>query len=314
MIIPSIDLKFGKAIQLVSGKGNPQDEREPISLSDELSVLGIGVLVDLDRAFGIGDNIKCIKEIVNRHPEALWRIGGGLRNKEAVQEILNISSNVQVILGTLATSDFLSQFPKEKIVAAVDHDNGKLVTHGWSQQTNISIQEKVDEVSKYVSAIHLTHAPASDTLAGLGNYTEIKSNVPIVLAGGIGTLQDIKQATKDVIVGKAFRGNITLGEAFTCTLEKRTYNELYYPTIIVQHNQVLGLAWSTSETLQETINSRKVVLFSRKRGRWVKGESSGNIPKLLTVKTDCDNDAILISVDMNGKPWCHTGKKSCWKI
>ncbi|KQC29152.1 bifunctional phosphoribosyl-AMP cyclohydrolase/phosphoribosyl-ATP diphosphatase HisIE [Flagellimonas eckloniae] len=75
---------------------------------------------------------------------------------------------------------------------------------------------------------------------------------------------------------------------------------------------VLMLGYMNQEALDATQKTKKVTFFSRSKNRlWTKGEESGNFLHLVTIKNDCDNDALLITVNPEG-PTCHTGTDTCW--
>jgi phosphoribosyl-ATP pyrophosphohydrolase/phosphoribosyl-AMP cyclohydrolase len=75
---------------------------------------------------------------------------------------------------------------------------------------------------------------------------------------------------------------------------------------------VLMLGYMNKEAFQKTKETEQVTFYSRSRKRiWVKGEESGNFLKLVKIKVDCDQDAILITANPQG-PTCHTGTDSCW--
>ncbi len=87
------------------------------------------------------------------------------------------------------------------------------------------------------------------------------------------------------------------------------------PVVIQDNNtlQVLMLGYMNEEAYTKTKAENKVTFFSRNKNRlWTKGEESGNFLKVKEIKTDCDNDTILIKVKPNG-PTCHTGSTSCFK-
>jgi phosphoribosyl-AMP cyclohydrolase / phosphoribosyl-ATP pyrophosphohydrolase len=76
--------------------------------------------------------------------------------------------------------------------------------------------------------------------------------------------------------------------------------------------RVLMLAWMDAEALVATLETGDVHFHSRSRGRlWRKGETSGNVLRLRALSTDCDNDAILVTVEPAG-PTCHRGTRSCF--
>lgn len=76
--------------------------------------------------------------------------------------------------------------------------------------------------------------------------------------------------------------------------------------------EVLMLAWMNREALDKTIETGEVHFFSRSRGElWRKGETSGNVLRLIELRIDCDGDALLALVDPTG-PACHTGERTCF--
>lgn len=85
-------------------------------------------------------------------------------------------------------------------------------------------------------------------------------------------------------------------------------------TTDVHTNEVLMFAWMNKESLSNTIETGKVTYFSRSRGKlWVKGESSGQVQWVKELRTDCDQDVILIKADIGEKgASCHNGYRSCF--
>jgi phosphoribosyl-AMP cyclohydrolase len=78
--------------------------------------------------------------------------------------------------------------------------------------------------------------------------------------------------------------------------------------------EILMLAFQNQEAYQKTLETREVYFFSRSRQElWKKGETSGNILKVVEILADCDDDSVLIKVqnDSNLKA-CHTGARSCF--
>lgn len=88
------------------------------------------------------------------------------------------------------------------------------------------------------------------------------------------------------------------------------------PAIIVDDSteKVLMLGFMNKEALQKTITTKLVTFFSRSRNAlWIKGETSGNYLNLVSIKTDCDNDSVLIYANPQG-PTCHLGNYSCFNV
>ena len=81
-----------------------------------------------------------------------------------------------------------------------------------------------------------------------------------------------------------------------------------------QHDsgEVLMLAWMNREAVAETLETGRVCYWSRSRGAlWRKGETSGQVQRLVEMRLDCDGDALLLLVDQAGVA-CHTGRRSCF--
>jgi phosphoribosyl-AMP cyclohydrolase len=86
------------------------------------------------------------------------------------------------------------------------------------------------------------------------------------------------------------------------------------PAVAQQHDtgEVLMLAWMNREAVAETLATGRVCYFSRSRGRlWRKGETSGQVQRLVELRIDCDGDALLLLVEQEGVA-CHTGRRSCF--
>jgi len=77
-------------------------------------------------------------------------------------------------------------------------------------------------------------------------------------------------------------------------------------------NAILMQAFANKEAVELTLKTKKATYWSRSRNElWVKGETSGNTQKVISVSTDCDYDSLLYIVEQTG-PACHTGEYSCF--
>ena len=86
------------------------------------------------------------------------------------------------------------------------------------------------------------------------------------------------------------------------------------PVIAQDHasGEVLMLAWMNAEAVARSLESGQMTYWSRSRQSfWVKGETSGNIQKLVELRVDCDRDCLLAVVKQTG-PACHTNRRSCF--
>nr|VFJ42505.1 MAG: phosphoribosyl-AMP cyclohydrolase [Candidatus Kentron sp. DK] len=80
-----------------------------------------------------------------------------------------------------------------------------------------------------------------------------------------------------------------------------------------ESGDVLMLAWMNRESLELTRREGRAIYWSRSRQKlWRKGEESGHVQRVLDIRTDCDNDVILLKVEQVGGITCHTGRRRCF--
>ncbi len=87
------------------------------------------------------------------------------------------------------------------------------------------------------------------------------------------------------------------------------------PVIAQDHktNKVLMVAWMNAQALALTVARKEAVYFSRSRQRlWHKGEESGHTQRVHAIRTDCDGDVVLLSVEQRHGIACHTGREACF--
>lgn len=96
---------------------------------------------------------------------------------------------------------------------------------------------------------------------------------------------------------------------------KIKYNNQGLVPVIIQDvttKNVLMLGYMNAEALEKTKATKKVTFFSRSNQRlWTKGEESGHFLNLVNIKSDCDNDTLLVQANPVG-PTCHKGSETCW--
>ena len=116
MIIPSIDLMNGQAVQLIGGKEKSLDAGDPRPIARRFARAGEVAVIDLDAALGRGDNRDLIKQLLAIAP---CRVGGGIRDIETARQWLDAGA-VKVILGTKAIPEILEKLPRDRVMAALD--------------------------------------------------------------------------------------------------------------------------------------------------------------------------------------------------
>jgi phosphoribosyl-AMP cyclohydrolase len=82
-------------------------------------------------------------------------------------------------------------------------------------------------------------------------------------------------------------------------------------TVDADSGEVLMVAYMNQEALEKTLETGKATYFSRTRGMWVKGETSGHFQRVVELRVDCDQDCFLLRVRVDGA-CCHMGYRSCF--
>jgi phosphoribosylformimino-5-aminoimidazole carboxamide ribotide isomerase len=231
LVIPAIDLQDGKCVRLVKGK----IEEKTIYYDDPLvparDFLNMGAeiihIIDLDGAYGRGNNFESIKRILNNCPVKL-QVGGGIRSVEKAEKLINMGVE-RVICGTAAIKnpDFVPNLGKiigsEHLMIALDHRKGKVLTHGWQKDTELDVFEwaKIME-KKGAGFILFSSAEVDGTLMGpdIENTSKMVEtiSIPVVAAGGMSSMNDIQEIQKTgvygIVIGKAiYEGTIDLKKA-----------------------------------------------------------------------------------------------------
>ena len=230
-IFPAIDIKDKKCVRLIKGDFSQKTEyqKSPVEQATQFIDKGFKNLhiVDLDGALtGETVNLDIIKEIVSKFDFKV-EVGGGVRDFDSIQEYADIGVD-KVILGSAAIKDknFLKKackkFPK-KIALGLDSKDGKLSISGWKENSGISTLDFLNEVNDYgISRLIFTDINRDGTKESPNFEETLKvaeiSNCPVIISGGVSSIDDIKKAktlknVEGVIVGKAiYEGDIRLEE------------------------------------------------------------------------------------------------------
>ena len=230
-IFPAIDIKDKKCVRLVKGDfGNKTEySMSPVEQAGKYKDHGFKNLhiVDLDGAVtGETANLDIIKDIVSKI-DLKVEIGGGIRNFESIKKYTDVGVD-KVILGSAAIKEktFLKEACKKfpnKIALGLDARDGILSVSGWKENSNKLTLDFLNEVNDYgVSRIIYTDINR-DGMKQSPNFEETsrvaeKSNCPVIISGGVSSIDDIKKAKKlknieGIIVGKAiYDGDIQLDE------------------------------------------------------------------------------------------------------
>ena len=317
MIIPSIDIAGGRVVQLVGGRHQALDAGLPLPWLERFRLAGEVAVVDLDAALGRGDNREQIAELC-AHGEC--RVGGGIRSYEQAAWWLDRGA-ARIVIGTAAEPALLRRLPRERVIVALDAMHGEIVVDGWQTATGRDVAEQMRLLAPLVSGFLVTFVEREGRMGGtdLDRAKALRSVTPgveLTIAGGVNSTAEVAALDAlriDAQVGMAiYTDAMDLGDAIAALLTSDRADQLF-PTVVVNESGVaLGLCWSSPESLRRAVRERRGVYHSRRRGVWVKGETSGDTQELLAVRLDCDRDALRFTVRQHGRGFCHTGTATCW--
>lgn len=316
MIVPSIDISSGQAIQLVGGEELAIEAGDPRELMERFSLLGEVAVIDIDAARGEGSNAEIIAELCSM---GAVRVGGGIRDVSTALDWLDRGAN-KVIVGTAARPEVLRELPRDRVIVALDSRDDRLVTHGWRQEGDGDPESAIEELIDYCSGFLITFVEREGRMEGTdlrraGRLVALAQGARVTIAGGITSVEEITALDAmgaDAQVGMAlYTGAITPADAMAAVLQSDRTDGLWPTVVVDEAGKALGLAYSSRRSLIEAIETRTGVYESRQRGVWRKGETSGATQELLSVDVDCDRDTLRFTVrQRNG--FCHTGRRSCW--
>lgn len=231
-LLPAVDVADGKAVRLTQGEaGSETDYGSPIEAAQTWIDAGAEWihLVDLDAAFGRGDNRKLIREVVANSTSVKIELSGGIRDDASLEAALEAGAT-RVNLGTAAlenpewTERVIAKFG-EQIAVGLDVRGTTLAARGWTKEGGDlwEVLARLEDAgcARYV----VTDVTKDGTLRGpnIDLLREVmkRTDKPVVASGGISSLQDIAElralcgdGLEGAILGKSlYAGKFTLEEA-----------------------------------------------------------------------------------------------------
>ena len=231
MLIPSIDLKGGKVVQLVQGEKVAIESDDLDGWIDRFARFPKIQLIDLDAAMGFGTNDALVRKVAARLP---CRVGGGVRSVGRAQDLLEAGAQAVIVgsaffdvrrsaeEGGIIKFDFARALVEaigvDRIIAAVDSKGGKVVIHGWKTTLPITAVNAVKALEPYCGEFLYTHVDREGLMQGtdldaIRTVAKATSN-RVTAAGGITTREEIDALDAmnvDAVVGMAlYTGTLAL--------------------------------------------------------------------------------------------------------
>ena len=234
LVIPAIDLKGGHCVRLRQGKMEEETDYSPEPGEVAARWKGAGAewihVVDLDGAVaGSPVNVEAVKEI-RATVDIPLQLGGGIRDLGSIKEWLAVGIE-RVILGTAAAE--APSVIKEacqrylgRIAVGIDAREGEVMVRGWLARTSRRAVDLAKEMEGYGVSVIIFTDISRDGVGGGINLVQAQEvaeaiNTPLIVSGGVGTIEDIKAVKKlvpagvgGVITGRAlYEGTVDLAEA-----------------------------------------------------------------------------------------------------
>jgi len=230
MVLPAIDIKDGRCVQLVGGKPGT----EKVVIEDVLGVArrwedqGAEMIhiIDLDSALGTGSNEQVI-EMLAADLSVPVQVGGGVRTLEQVQRLFDVGVE-RVIVGTKAVQDrafveeLAGQYP-DSIVVALDSVASEVVIRGWQEKSGRDLLDLARQYSSLpIFGFLYTNVEVEGRLRGIDPIPIMAlrqtTDKPLIVSGGITTMGDLdelgRMGVHSAVVGMAiYTSKIDLSEA-----------------------------------------------------------------------------------------------------
>jgi phosphoribosylformimino-5-aminoimidazole carboxamide ribotide isomerase len=232
-IFPAIDIINGSCVRLTEGAEDSKKDYgiSPLEMALQYEDAGAEYLhiVDLDAAFGNGNNYNIVSKIAQKTALKI-QLGGGIRTTDQAEKIFNLGVS-QIIIGSTAIKKpdlvcrWLEDFGPEKIVIGADTIEGRIAINGWKELSKKSLTDFITEFHRASAQKFLCTDISKDGKLGgsaIELYKKLKEEFPraqFLASGGVTTLEEIEELKSmniyGIIVGKAiYEGRIELSKLF----------------------------------------------------------------------------------------------------
>jgi phosphoribosylformimino-5-aminoimidazole carboxamide ribotide isomerase len=231
-LFPAIDIRSGRVVRLSQGETARETVygNDPVAVAERFAEQGTPWihLVDLDRAFGEGDNDQILRRVIARvGPQVRIQLGGGFRSLERIREVIDLAV-ARVVVGTSAASDpaFVPAARARPgpagLAVGIDARDGWVAVRGWTETTSLRAEELARRVlGQGVTTLIYTDVARDGLLGGpdiAGAVALAQLGGAVIASGGVARVDDIRAVRRaglaGVVVGRAlYEGTIGLADA-----------------------------------------------------------------------------------------------------
>ncbi len=231
-LYPAIDLRGGQVVRLAQGEATRETVygHDPVAQAEEFVVAGARWLhiVDLNRAFGDGDNDTAIAEIARRFGDRLrLQLGGGIRDVARAEAVVQLGVS-RVVIGTAAVDQpalvdaVVRALGGDRVAVGIDARDGRVAVRGWVETSAVRATELAARVAAQgVQTVIHTDIARDGMLSGpnLDEALALQAKGPrVIVSGGVASVADLRAVASaglaGAITGRAiYEGRFTLTEA-----------------------------------------------------------------------------------------------------
>jgi phosphoribosylformimino-5-aminoimidazole carboxamide ribotide isomerase len=231
-LYPAIDIRSGRIVRLSQGEATRQTVYgdDPSGVAERFVAEGARWIhvVDLDRAFGTGDNDATIRALVGRvRGRARVQLGGGIRTLDRLRDVLELGI-ARAVIGTAAAIDpgfvpaAVKSAPTDRLAVGIDAREGLVAIRGWTETSTLRAEELAGRAAREgITTVIYTDVSRDGMLAGPdleGALALQGSGARVIASGGVTSATDVRAACEaglaGVIVGRAlYERRLTLTDA-----------------------------------------------------------------------------------------------------
>lgn len=221
-----------------------------------------------------------------------------------------LDSGVEKLILPLAwTKEVISVIPPERLVVLLDVSNVSAVSDkvragvsGVLLKTPSLEQDFVSSIATFFSgcAVYVL-STSTEFLPNLSKIRQLKTigATPVLLES-------------QLTVGPSSSTHLNITDAYLAPIASDRPDGLFPTIVATETGHSIGLVYSSHKSVNESIISGKGVYQSRKHGLWRKGETSGAVQEVVSIRLDCDTDALEFRVVQHGAGFCHLSRQSCF--
>ena len=226
MLIPSIDLRGGKVVQLVQGERLAIESDDIFGWVKKFEGFPKVQLIDLDAAKAQGHNSALVSRICGELP---CRVGGGIRSVDRARDVLAGGATHAIIgsalfrdgrIDTAFAQELAEELGADRLIAAVDSKEGHVVIDGWRTRLLQTAVQAIRQLEPFFGGFLYTHVDREGLLQGtdIGAIAAVReaTSREVTAAGGITTIEEVDELDRmgvDAVVGMAlYTGRLSLPE------------------------------------------------------------------------------------------------------